>query len=125
MHTVTRIEFDNCGFIAKLLTKIPLFFRNSNNTFASWTLINRKFAWDGNTLRLGIAVVFLAGLYIKEFKPKNNFLTALKDSYPYFLALYLVSLGTWVPMLFGALLMFWDFYGDGWGESNTWFFKKR
>ena len=64
-------------------------------------------------LRLGIVVVFLAGLYIKEFKPKNNFLTALKDSYPYFLALYLVSLGTWVPMLFGALLMFWDFYGDG------------
>ena len=25
----------------------------------------------------------------------------------------LISLGTWVPMLFGALLMFWDFGGDG------------
>ena len=64
-------------------------------------------------LRLGIAVVILAVLYIKEFKPKNNFLTALKDSYPYFLVLYLVSLGTWVPMLFGGLLMLWDFAGDG------------
>jgi len=64
-------------------------------------------------LRLGIAVVILAGLYIKEFKPKNNFLTALKDSYPYFICLYLISLGTWVPMLFGILLMFWDFGGDG------------
>ena len=56
-------------------------------------------------LRLGIAVVILVALYIKEFKPKNNFLTALKDSYLYFLVLYLVSLGTWVPMLFGGLLM--------------------
>ena len=64
-------------------------------------------------LRLGIAVVIFAALYIKEFKPKNNFLTALKDSYPYFLVLYLVSLGTWVPMLFGGLLMLWDFAGDG------------
>ena len=64
-------------------------------------------------LRLGIAVVILAALYIKEFKPKNNFLTALKDSYPYFICLYLISLCTWVPMLFGALLMLWDFGGDG------------
>ena len=64
-------------------------------------------------LRLGIAVVIFVGLYIKEFKPKNNFLTALKDSYPYFIALYLVSLGTWVPMFFGFLLMVWDFAGDG------------
>ena len=64
-------------------------------------------------LKLGITVVILVGLYIKEFKPKNNFLTALKDSFPYFIALYLVSLGTWVPMLFGFLLMFWDFAGDG------------
>ena len=64
-------------------------------------------------LRLGIATVILVALYIKEFKPKNNFLTALKDSYPYFIALYLVSLGTWVPMLFGGLLMLWDFAGDG------------
>ena len=64
-------------------------------------------------LRLSIAVVILAALYIKEFKPKNNFLTALKDSYPYFLVLYLISLGTWVPMLFGGLLMLWDFAGDG------------
>ena len=64
-------------------------------------------------LRLSIAVVILAVLYIKEFKPKNNFLTALKDSYPYFLVLYLISLGTWVPMLFGGLLMLWDFAGDG------------
>ena len=63
-------------------------------------------------LRLSIAVVILAALYIKEFKPKNNFLTALKDSYPYFLVLYLISLGTWVPMLFGGLLMLWDFAGD-------------
>ena len=44
---------------------------------------------------------------------KNNFLAALKDSFPYFIALYLISLGTWVPMLFGFLLMFWDFAGDG------------
>ena len=64
-------------------------------------------------LRLGIAVVILATLYIKEFKHKNNFLTALKDSYLYFLVLYLISLGTWVPMLFGGLLMLWDFGGDG------------
>ena len=64
-------------------------------------------------LRLGIAVVFLAGLYIKEFKPKNNFLTALKDSYPYFISLYLFSFYTWVPMLLGVLLMLWDFGGDG------------
>jgi len=64
-------------------------------------------------LRLGIAVVILAVLYIKEFKPKNNFLIALKDSYPYFLVLYLVSLGTWVPMFFGGLLLLWDFAGDG------------
>ena len=64
-------------------------------------------------LRTGIAIVMLVGLYIKEFKPKNNFLTALKDSFPYFIALYLISLGTWVPMLFGALLMLWDFGGDG------------
>ena len=64
-------------------------------------------------LRLGIAVVILTALYIKEFKHKNNFLTALKDSYPYFLVLYLISLGTWVPMLFGGLLMLWDFAGDG------------
>ena len=64
-------------------------------------------------LKLGITVVILVGLYIKEFKPKNNFLTALKDSYPYFIALYLVSLGTWVPMFFGFLLMVWDFAGDG------------
>ena len=64
-------------------------------------------------LRLSIAVVILAALYIKEFKPKNNFLTALKDSYPYFLVLYLISLGTWVPMLFGGFLMLWDFAGDG------------
>ena len=64
-------------------------------------------------LRLSIAVVILAALYIKEFKPKNNFLTALKDSFPYFIALYLVSLSTWVPMFFGFLLMLWDFAGDG------------
>ena len=64
-------------------------------------------------LKLGIAVVILAALYIKEFKPKNNFLTALKDSYPYFICLYLISLGTWVPMLFSGLLMLWDFGGDG------------
>ena len=64
-------------------------------------------------LRLSIAVVILIVLYIKEFKRKNNFLTSLKDSYPYFLVLYLVSLGTWVPMLFGALLLLWDFGGDG------------
>ena len=64
-------------------------------------------------LRLSIAVVILAALYIKEFKPKNNFLTALKDSYPYFIALYLFGLGTWVPMLFGGFLMLWDFAGDG------------
>ena len=64
-------------------------------------------------LRLGIAVVILIALYIKEFKHKNNFLTALKDSYPYFLVLYLISLGTWVPMLFGGLLLLWDFAGDG------------
>ena len=64
-------------------------------------------------LRTGIAVVILVGLYIKEFKPKNNFLTASKDSFPYFIALYLIGLGTWVPMLFGFLLMFWDFAGDG------------
>ena len=64
-------------------------------------------------LRTGIAVVMLVGLYIKEFKPKNNFLKALKDSFPYFIALYLISLGTWVPMFFGFLLMFWDFAGDG------------
>ena len=64
-------------------------------------------------LRLSIAVVILAALYIKEFKHKNNFLTALKDSYPYFLVLYLISLGTWVPMLFGGLLLLWDFAGDG------------
>ena len=64
-------------------------------------------------LRLSIAVVILSALYIKEFSPKNNFLTALKDSYPYFLVLYLISLGTWVPMLFGGLLMLWDFAGDG------------
>ena len=63
-------------------------------------------------LRTGIAIVILVGLYIKEFKPKNNFLTALKDSYPYFIVLYLVSLGTWVPMLFGFLLLLWDFSGD-------------
>ena len=74
--------------------------------------------------RLGIAVVILVALYIKEFKPKNNFLTALKDSYPYFIVLYLVSLGTWVPMLFGGLLLLWDFAGDGW-EDHTWVFKKR
>ncbi len=60
-------------------------------------------------LRLSIAAVILAVLYIKEFKPKNNFSTALKDSYPYFIALYLVGLGTWVPMLLGGLLMIWDF----------------
>ena len=64
-------------------------------------------------LRTGIAIVILVGLYIKEFKPKNNFLTALKDSFPYFIALYLVSLSTWVPMFFGFLLMLWDFAGDG------------
>ena len=64
-------------------------------------------------LRLSIVVVILASLYIKEFKPKNNFLTALKDSYPYFIALYLFGLGTWVPMLLGSLLMLWDFGGDG------------
>ena len=64
-------------------------------------------------LRLGIAVIILVALYIKEFKPKNNFFIALKDSYPYFLVLYLISLGTWVPMLFGGLLMLWDFAGDG------------
>ena len=64
-------------------------------------------------LKLGIAVVILTALYIKEFKPKNNFLTALKDSYPYFIALYLIGLGTWVPMLLSGLLMIWDFAGDG------------
>ena len=64
-------------------------------------------------LKLGIATVILVGLYVKEFKPKNNFLTALKDSYPYFIALYLITLGTWVAMLFGFLLIFWDFSGDG------------
>ena len=64
-------------------------------------------------LRLGIALVILAVLYAKEFRLKNNFFIALKDSFPYFISLYLISLGTWVPMLFGALLMFWDFGGDG------------
>ena len=64
-------------------------------------------------LRLSIVVVILAVLYIKEFKLKNNFLTALKDSYPYFISLYLFSFYTWVPMLFGFLLMLWDFGGDG------------
>ena len=65
-------------------------------------------------LRLGIAVVSIAVLYMKEFRLKNNFLTALKDSFPYFLSLYLIiSLGTWVPMLFGVLLMIWDLGGDG------------
>ena len=65
-------------------------------------------------LRLGLAVTIITVLYMKEFRLKNNFLTALKDSFPYFLSLYLIiSLGTWVPMLFGGLLMLWDFGGDG------------
>ena len=64
-------------------------------------------------VRLSIAIVILAVLYMKEFKPKNNFLTALKDSYPYFISLYLFSFYTWVPMLFGFLLILWDFSGDG------------
>ena len=65
-------------------------------------------------LRLGLAVTIISVLYMKEFRLKNNFLTALKDSFPYFLSLYLIiSVGTWVPMLFGGLLMLWDFGGDG------------
>ena len=64
-------------------------------------------------LRTVLPFIILIGLYIKEFKPKNNFLTALKDSYPYFISLYLFSFYTWVPMLLGVLLMLWDFGGDG------------
>ena len=72
---------------------------------------------DGNMdkfyLRLGIAVVILIALYIKEFRTKNNFLTSAKDSFPYFIALYLFGLGTWPAMSFGFLLVIWDFAGEG------------
>ena len=74
---------------------------------------------DGNMdkfyIRLGIAILILVVLYIKKFRVNTNFLTALKDSFPYFLALYLVGLDTSynISMVLAFLLMIWDFAGDG------------
>ena len=72
---------------------------------------------DGNMdkfyIRLGIAILILVVLYIKKFRVNTNFLTALKDSNPYFIALYLFGLDTWISMGLGFLLMIWDFAGDG------------
>ena len=83
---------------------------------------------DGNMdkfyLRLGIALIILLGLYLKEFKIKNNFLTSLKDSVPFFIVMFLFSFGTWISISLSLLLYIWDFGGDGWG-GETWIFKKR
>ena len=63
-------------------------------------------------IRLGIVLASIAILYIKEFRAHNNFLISVKDSYPYFISIYLVSLGTWVSWGLGFILVFWDFSGD-------------
>ena len=64
-------------------------------------------------LRLSIAVVILAALYIKEFSVNNNFLISAKDSYPYFISCYLFDIGTWLSWGLAFLLILWDFAGEG------------
>ena len=65
-------------------------------------------------IRLGIVIVSLTALYIKEFSVNNNFLIAAKDSYPYFISCYLFSIvGTWLSWGLGLLLILWDFSGEG------------
>jgi len=71
---------------------------------------------DGNMdnfyLRVGISALILIGLYIKEFRIKNNFLPSLYASVPYFIALCLViNIDSLISAPLGILLVFWSIVG--------------
>ena len=71
---------------------------------------------DGNMdrfyLRIGISALILIGLYIKEFRIKNNFLPSLYASVPYFIALCLViNIDSSISGPLGILLVFWSIVG--------------
>ena len=71
---------------------------------------------DGNMenfyLRIGISALILIGLYIKEFRINNNFLSSLYASVPYFIALCLVlSIDSAISAPLGIFLAFWSIVG--------------
>ena len=67
-------------------------------------------------IRIGISIIILIGLYLKNMIKKNTLFTSLKDSLPYFTALFLLSdlaQVEWMVLILAAGIFIADFAGDG------------
>ena len=67
-------------------------------------------------IRIGIGILILIGLYIKNIINNDTYLTTLKDSLPYFTVLFLLSdlaQVEWMVLILVAAIFIADFAGDG------------
>ena len=66
-------------------------------------------------MRIGFGIIMLIGLYLKKYIQRNTLLTSLKDSLPFFTALFLLSdlaQVEWLVLMLVASIFIADFAGD-------------
>ena len=65
-----------------------------------------------------IGIIILIALYITKLIHRDTLITSLKDSLPYFTALFLFGIGglmqiEWMVLVLAAIIFIADFAGDG------------